>query len=267
MVPNETNLVWEVVTAFFRSKKSFNEQREKYERMVTNYARKKSVDRRELHLGTREVAGLLDFEPIEQLRNHYMRNLKDLSHRMFRTEGTIDSFDKYVSDIYHEVSILKEELYTVLTYAPAYEEGSQPDLTERDKILDEVHEFFPRKIEQIRNLFEKAQARLEEILPQFGENRIFVRSVYLFGGEILKKYSKNGLDGFYSRIYPSGGAVQGYLTVARSFYEAGFHQEADKALRKARAALKRSSFTEEEKKKKREEIKQLAKLAASALAD
>lgn len=266
MEANETQLIWNVVAAFFKARGSFDAQRQNYERMVEDYARKKSVDRKKLHLGTREVAGLLDFKVIEELRNNYLRNLKDLTHRMFRKDDSTDVFDRYVSDIYHEVSILKEEHYTVMTYAPAYEEGAQPDLTERDKILKEVHEFFPRKMEQVHNLFQKAQARLEEILPQYGKDRVFVRSLYLFGDEVLKKVNEGGLDGFYDKVYPSGGAVQGYMSAAHSFYESGFYDHADKALKKARAALKKSPLPEDEKKKKREEIKKLGKLASAALA-
>jgi hypothetical protein len=256
--------MWDITVEFFKAKRSFEDQRGKYEGMVKDYARKQSVDRRQLQLGTHEIAGLLDFKAIEELRNHYLRDLKGLSHRMFRTDDTTDSFDKYVSDIYHEVSILKEEHYTVLTYAPAYEEGAHPDLTERDKILEEVHMFFPRKVSQIHNLFRKAQARLEEILPQYGLNRIFIRSVYLFGGELLKKVFEGGLNAFYEKMYPSGGAVQGYITVARSFHESGFNEEAGNALKKARTALKKSSLSDEEKKEKRAEIKQLEKLTSSA---
>jgi hypothetical protein len=262
----EEKLIWDVVALFYKAKKIFTRQRENYERMVTNYARKKSVDRRDLHLGTREVAGLLDFKVIEELRNSFLRELKRLAHLMFRTEETTDLFDKYVSDIYHEVSILKEEHYTVMTYAPAYEEGLHPDLTERDKILDEVHEFFPRKLEQIRNLFEKAEARLEELLPAHAKDRIFVRSLYLFGTDILKDVRKDGLEGLYKKVYQAGGAVEGYLTVARSFYESGFNEQADAALKKAKSALRKSSMSEEDKKKKREEIKELAKLTSTALA-
>ena len=266
MAVKEDHLIWDLMAVFFTAKKSFGTQNQKYERMVRGYARKQSVKRRELQLGTREVAGLLDFKALEELRNNYLRHLKDLSHRMFREDNSTDIFDKYVSDIYHETSILKEEHYTVMTYAPAYEEGLQPDLTERDKILKEVHEFFPRKLKQIQNLFKKAQARLLEILTQYGQDRVFVRSLYLFGQEVLEKVGKTDLDEFYNSIYPSGGALTGYLNVARSFHESGFYEQADEALKKARVVLKKSSMPEEEKKVKREEIKQLAKITSAALA-
>lgn len=266
MATNDIHLIWDILVAFFKAKKSFTDQRVNYERMVLEYSNKMSVDRSELHLGTREVAGLLDFKAIEELRNNYLRELKSLAHSMFRKDDSTDIFDKYVSDIYHEVSILKEEHYTVMTYAPAYEEGLQLDLTERDKILAEVHDFFPRKVEQIRNLFEKAQSRLEEMLPQYTQNRILVRSLYLFGQEILQKAGEPGIEELYRKMYPAEGALQGYLEAARSFHESAFYELADKALKQARAALRKSSLTEEKKKEKREEVKQLAKLTSTALA-
>jgi len=257
MDDGKTQLISEIIAAFFAAKKSFEAQYENYERMVEEYAQKLMVDRQELHLDSKEVAGLLDFKAVEELRNKHLRQLKDLAHEMFREDDTTDIFDKYVSDIYHETSILKEEHYSVLVYASAYEEGAATDLTERDKILEEVHEFLPRKLHQIANLFEKAQARLEEILPQYGEERVFVRSLYLFGAELLQGIYKGGLEEFYGKVYPSGGPVEGYLTVARSFYESGFQEQAGAALRKARAVLKKSELGEEEKKRKSREITQL----------
>lgn len=259
MKEDEKNLLWEIITKFFVAKKSFMAQHENYDRLVKSYAKKQSVDRRQLQLGTREVAGLLDFKSIEELRNHHLRELKRLSHEMYRTEEITDLFDKYVSDIYHEISILKEEHYTVLTYAPAYEEGQQGDLTERDKILEEVHEFFPRKMEQVNGLFQKAQARLEDLLPEYGQDRVFIRSMFLFGDKLLKGVYKNGLVDLYEKVYPKGGAAEGYLTVARSFHESGFEEQTEQALKKAKAALKKASCSESTKKRLREEIKQLGK--------
>jgi hypothetical protein len=266
MKEDHKNLLWEIVTKFFVAKKSFMVQHTNYDRLVKSYAKKQSVDRRQLQLGTREVAGLLDFKSIEELRNHHLRELKRLSHEMYRTEEITDLFDKYVSDIYHEISILKEEHYTVLTYAPAYEEGQQGDLTERDKILEEVHEFFPRKMEQVNSLFQKAQIRLEELLPEYGQDRVLVRSMYLFGDKLLKGLYKNGLVDLYKKVYTKGGAVEGFLTAARSFHESGFDEQAEQALKKAKAALKKASCSENEKKRLREEIKQLGKETAVAQA-
>ncbi len=259
MKEDEKNLLWELVNKFFVAKKSFEAQNDNYERLVKNYAKKKSVDRRRLQLDTREVAGLLDFKSIEELRNHHLRELKRLSHEMFRTEEITDLFDKYVSDIYHEISILKEEHYTVLTYAPAYEEGQQSDLTERDKILQEVHEFFPRKMLQVASLFQKAQSRLEGLLAEYGQDCVFIRSMFLFGDKLLKGTYKNGLADLYEKVYPEGGATEGYITVAHSFHESGFDEQAEQALKKAKAALKKASCSENAKKKLREQIKQLAK--------
>jgi len=259
MKTDDKNLLWETVAKFFAAKKSFRAQNDNYEHLVKSYAKRQSVDRRRLQLGTREVAGLLDFKSIEELRNHHLRELKRLSHEMFRTEEITDLFDKYVSDIYHEISILKEEHYTVLTYASAYEEGQQGDLTERDKILEEVHEFFPRKMEQVDGLFRKAQARLEELLPEYGQDRVFVRSMFLFGEKLFADVYKGGLTDFYQRVYPQGGAAEGYLTAGRSLHESGFDEQASEALKKAKAALRKASCSDKEKKRLREEIKLLEK--------
>ena len=67
---------------------------------------------------------MLEFKSLESLRDDYIQELKDLCHDVFRTADRTDPLDRYVSDIFHEVSILKEEHYTVKTYAPQYERDS-----------------------------------------------------------------------------------------------------------------------------------------------
>jgi len=266
MDKNNSSLIWEIVSTFFISKRIYQAQYRNYERMVRAFAREFETPREKLKLSSEEVAALLDFKEIEHLRNVHLRKLKDLSHQMFRTDEATDLFDKYVSDIYHEISILKEEHYMVSTYAPLYEEEHQLDLTERDKILNEVHEFFPQKTRDIHKLFQKAQRRLDRIIPEYGRERVFVRSLYLFGDELLKGVYRGGLEGFYRKIYGQYGAAKGYIIAARSFYESGFYEQAQNALKKARAALKEDPrLADDIRKELKEEIKRLDKQTQAAL--
>ncbi len=230
--------LWFLVEEFYTSRIIFNEIYERYERMVLKYARERGVDRKVLRLNAVEVSGLLNFKELEDLRNNHLFPLKNLSHALFRGADSTDKFDRYLSDVYHEISILKEEQYKVRAYAPEYERAQEQE--ELDTILAEVHEFFPQKVHHIHNLFRKAQGRLEEILPAHSRERVLIRSLYLYGGDLLAAVYAGGLDDLYAVIYPVGGAAEAYMEVARSFLESGFADEGREALRKVIDAVDRT---------------------------
>src|SRR5438477_5368895 len=149
---------WDLIFHFFEAQRQFRETYDTYETKVLQYAEERSVDRRFLRLSAEEVSGLLDFRKLENLRNDELEALKAVSHNIFRNEDSTDPFDRYVSQIFHELSILKEEQYKVSTFAPEYKKLEER--AEYESILDEVHEAFPRQVHGIYELFRKAEERL-----------------------------------------------------------------------------------------------------------
>jgi hypothetical protein len=224
---------WDLITHFFEAQRQFRETYDTYETKVLQYAEERGVDRRFLRLSAEEVSGLLDFRKLEHLRNEELEALKTVSHNIFRNEDSTDPFDRYISQIFHELSILKEEQYKVSTFAPEYRKREEK--AEYESILDEVHEAFPRQVHGIYDLFQKAQGRLEELMPHFArgsKGKITIRSVYLFGDETFRGFYPNGIEDVYRIIYP-GGALEGYTDVAKSFMESGFREYGIEALEKA----------------------------------
>ena len=76
-----------------------------------------------------------------------------------------------------------------------------------------------------------------------GLDRVVVRSAYLFGGRIARgvwEEEAPPLESLYARMYPAGGAAQGYLEAGRSFLASGFAPEAEAALGSAVRAGKRA---------------------------
>lgn len=227
------NDFWDLISIFFEAARLFRETYETYETKVLQYAEERGVDRRFLRLTAEEVAGLLDFKKLEHLRNDQLQALKTIAHKIFRAEDSTDPLDRYISQIFHELSILKEEQYKVSTFAPEYRAREEQQAYE--SILDEVHEAFPRQVHGIYDLFKKAQARLEELLahPHFARDKVTLRSIYLFGDETFRGFYPNGTEDVLAIMFPQGGAVEGYLTIAKSFLESGFREYAIEALEKA----------------------------------
>lgn len=224
---------WDLISHFFAARKLYLVTYERYETLVLHHAEEQGVDRRVLRLPAEQVAGLLDFRKLEVLRDGEMFALKTVSHNIFRNATSTDPFDRYVSQMFHELSILKEEQYRIATLVPLIQKEGHAN--EVNAILDEVHQVFPRFVHGIYELFEKAQDRLEELLPRFTDGpqgKVTIRSLYLFGDETFRGSYANGIEDVYELIY-EGGAVEGYLAVARSFAESGFREYAIEALEKA----------------------------------
>lgn len=224
--------IWTIFELFYRSHQVFREQFDDYERRVLEHSRRTGIPRADLRLNSTELANLLNLKSLERLRDGYLHKLKDLCHLVFRGHDRTDLLDRYVSDIFHEISILKEEHYNVKTYAPLYEKDAAE--VELRHILHEAHEIFPQALTHIRYLFGRAQARIEEHLPSFTRIRLFIRSLYLHRDDFVSAAYPEGLERFYSLMYPLG-PLEGYYEVGLSFYLSGFFAEALAAFRSARA--------------------------------
>ncbi|MBI4577347.1 MAG: hypothetical protein HY722_13895 [Planctomycetes bacterium] len=222
---------WFLFQEFFRSRGKFASIHAAYEGEVLRFARERGVDRKDLRLDVDEVSRLLDFRELERLRNRHMFPLKEIAHGLFRGQGTTDVLDRYLSDIFHEVSILKEEQYKAKDTAPGYR--GIHDQEEVENILAEVHEAFPQKVHHISSLFGKAQERIEALLPLHAHDKVFCRSLYLHGPALLRKAYPRGVEDVYRILYPAGGPGEGYLVVGQSFLEAGFLDQAREALTRA----------------------------------
>jgi HEPN domain-containing protein len=240
----------------------FLDQYEAYQARVTEFSEKLGVERHKLKLRASEIATLINQTKLGRLRDVDLFQLKELSHVLFRTPSGNDDFDRFVSEIYHELSVLREEHYSIETYIPAYEEGPHKSIAET--MLDEADELFPRKMNAVYELFDKAKSRLEELLPAWKRDPVFVRSLYLFASDFLPKIYSDGLEEIYAVIYPKFKAAEGYYEVARSFHQSGFYDRAQRALRKAKVKLANGKVTEGDSAEFRKDIEELARKIGDA---
>ena len=224
---NRQELQWKLLRSFFRSRAAFLALFDRYEERVAEFSEQLATERSRLKLPADELQSLLDFKSLEQLRDREISKLKEAAHELFRNADSTDRLDHFISNIYHEISILKEEHYTLK------EDFVRMDKTEYDRFFREVAEFYPKRLRHVKNLYQKAMRRLEAILPEMAEERIVVRSLYLFGQDLLEGTYRGGLPGLYNHMYPELGDVGGYAMAGRSFLESGFTEEALQAFRDA----------------------------------
>ena len=228
---------WILLRAFYQGYRSFHALFEQYELRVVAFTQKYGKDRRELQLPAEELLSLFDSHALLALRNDNLKTVRETSHQVFGHERP-DPFDNHVTNIYHEVSILKEEEWTLR------EQAGNEDPKEYERYYREVNFYYPKRLKHVRNLYGKARKRLEKLLPAMGRNTIVIRSSYLFGEKLFDGVYARGLDEFYEYLYPEGGALTGYSVVGDSFLEGGFGPEAasayDRAIAAARAAHERA---------------------------
>lgn len=216
---------FDLVTTFLGSRRDFDVLFQSYERTVLELARERGVDRRHLQLPAHEVGALLDFDALNELFEARLVPLRALARLVLRDQGTTDPFDRYVHDIFHEIAILREEHLEVVEYGAE----SLDDLYSQP-VLDEVHEYFPKRLKRVNRLFEHAHERLLSLVAAFSYNKVFIRSLFLFGADW---FDADQLRAFYGHVY-EGGLAEGLLVAARSFHAGGFSSQSGAALTRAR---------------------------------
>lgn len=225
---------WRVVRLFYESLAEFNVQREAYDARVLEIARERGTPREALRLTAELLGSLLDFKALERLRDGGLFELKDLCHQIFRSNNQTDALDRFVSDIFHEISILKEEHYTVKIYAPMHERAEDQEFLQI--ILDDAHEIFPKKMLHAATLFARARDALERHLPAMTKYPIVVRSLWLERDGFIATAYRDGIRHFYRLMY-LGGAAEGFFAAGSSFLDSGFVAQALEAWNLAEAEL------------------------------
>ncbi len=267
MPQKDEHRIWKVIELFYKSCLSFRHIHDEYEEKVTRYTAEKGISRERLELNPADLADLFEFQKLEELRDRYLWALKDFCHTTFRGSDNTELLDRYVSDIFHEISILKEEHYTVEHYAPLWARADAQ--REYQSIMEEAGRLFPQKVDHIDFLFAKARERLERLLIEFRELKILVRSLFLNRrGFVAECYAK-GIEGFYEIMYPENGPIEGYDRAGMSFFNSGFYANAIEALEEGLACSQRRekpcpgrariiASMQEHIKKSREALGQLA---------
>ena len=219
-----TPYIWTIIERFFQAQVFYMGEHDRYESLVAQYVKRFGIPRGDIRLEPEELSGLLQFKQLERLRDDYLSPLKDACHALFRTDDSTDYLDRLVNDIFHETSILKEEHYNVLTYGPHEEHDGHG--IEQETILAEAHDLFPIKVHRLRHLFEMARKRIEEILPSYKENRVLIRSLFLYRNDFVEDSYAEGLVDFYCVLYGRDRAFEGFRVVGDSFLDSGFYKHA-----------------------------------------
>ncbi|HVG94380.1 MAG TPA: hypothetical protein VND21_08025, partial [Planctomycetota bacterium] len=210
-------LVWDFLVAFYASRRAFLRIFKRYEARVMRFARDAGVHREDLMLAPQELARLFHTKRLQHLRDVRLEALRRFAHGLFRDAGVVEPLDTISSHIFHEASILMEEHQSVVRFQHF------EDPRRYAQLFEEVSGYYPMRLRRIRKLFADGLRRIEELLPEWGRDRVVVRSAFLFGDRVFRGVWEEGaLEGLYARMYPAGGAAEGFLEAGRSFHASGF---------------------------------------------
>ena len=225
--------IWKIIELFYRSFLAYRHIHDQYEENIAGICAKNGVSREALQLSPTDLAGLIEFQKLEDLRDRYLFTLKDYCHDIFRDRDRTDLLDRYVSDIFHEISILKEEHYTVKHYALFWARADAQ--AELQAIMEEALKLVPHKIQHIEFLYRTARERLETLLPGFRGQKILTRSLFLNRDGFIAECHPQGIEGFYALMYPEHGPLEGFMEAGESFFASAFHRQAKDAFELGRA--------------------------------
>ena len=223
-------LPWRIVEHHYWSRNLFQEIYDSYETRVGDFVATKGRAREKLKLSLEETRALFDSDMLRRLIQQGGHPLREVAHAYFRERDVAEPYDSTVSRIYHELSILKEEHLSVWDFP---RDGKTKEFA---RLFQEVSEYYPQRLGRAKDLFARAQKRFDKILPEFAADTIVLRSSYLFREELWPTNPRPALTRFLGKMFPDGGAVHGYRTVARSFFRAGFYRHAAECARMGAAS-------------------------------
>jgi len=253
---------WEIIEAHYASRAAFSVVHRGYESRVQGLVAERGMSRDQIRLTPAETTALFDTPELEALIDGAVGRLRMVSHAFFRESNIADPYDSEVSKIWHELSILKEEHLSVRDFP---RDGNVRAFA---RLFHEVSQYYPKRLRRVRDLFARAQKRLDALLPQFQEDAIVLRSAFLYRADLWPDSPQASLTRFLSKMFADEGAAEGYLEVARSFFKAGFFAEATECARMGVAtASKEAQARGGPAQELRETIREMDKLVSRADAE
>lgn len=221
---NDQITSWRMIKVFYNAfnffRKLENNFKENVRKPIANAMNKKSI------LYETFIEHLEPTE-LEDLRDTYLVELRNLSHTEFRSRKKMERFDIYISEIFHEVSILKEQKFILDHYFQRKDLISQSAI---QQMLRQTFELFETKMDHIAFLFKNAKVRLEEILPIYRNDDFILRNLYLEGPRLLKNFYQDPIKETLNFMFIEGGFSSGMIAIASSFSLGGFFEQGKKVI-------------------------------------
>ena len=190
-----------------------------------------SYDGMEVWVGTQENKGTL-------------WKLKDMCHDLWKDAEPAKNphkfmFDWIIGTLFHEAMKLKENLYVLMNYQPAYNalyfpenDPNNPD-DKCPSFFNEIADEINRGLKRILCLYDKGLVTLQTIMKKEKDNALLIRFILDERRIDLEKWnSKKGLGAFLHILVP-GGFDEALCIAGESYLEGSWYTEAKDAFEEA----------------------------------
>lgn len=215
---------WSLIKVFYQSFTYFNLLELNYQKKI-NLISLEELENNQYSF--ENFLKILDTSKLSYLRDKFLDRLRILAHNEFPRRKKIERFDVFISEIFHEVSILKEQKYILDHFYQRKEHVSQESLT---MVLCETYKLFQAKMRQVKSLFENAKLRLEEILLIYNKEDFILRSLYLEANDLCRNFYDHPYQEILKAMFPEGGLGQGLVATSCSFCMGGFYSHAKEVI-------------------------------------
>ncbi len=214
-----------IIKGFYQSHDFFRELETRFKEEGLSY------EGMERWVGTEEKRGVL-------------WQLKDLSHSLWESAEPDEHpdhfmFDWMIGTLFHEAMKLKENLYILVNYRPAYNDLYFPNKDEGNDshncpmFFNEITEEIGRNLKRIKCLYEKAFNTLYTIVKEEKENALLIRFILDEKHNNPEKWTQeHGLGTLLNEIFPDSIDVA-YCIAGESYLEGSWYTEARDAFEEA----------------------------------
>lgn len=212
-------ILWEIIENFYTSFCLFRAEYQRYERQIQHLCASKQVSRDQLlkRLSPEEAESLFNYQPYQKILDHHLEPLQKLCWQLVRESEHGELLEHGVRDIFYEISLLTTECYKVKVSSDKYAPNSQAP-----EPADNFPVFFPWKMLILLRLFNKTKEELEKLVAKYRDSKILLRSLFLFGEEVVGASYEGGFDEFLQKVYVECQVLEFYAKAAFSFSASGF---------------------------------------------
>jgi len=186
-----------------------------------------------------EKKGDISHETINKLLETNFRELKDLSHVLYRPQNKRQSdhnnqrlFDKILGTLWHELDKARDNIRLLEIYSNYVEpeNGTPVKSLNRldDQILKGAKKDLPRQLRRSKKLMGELLPLFEKIIPLYKGNEIILRTLYFSRHQLDSLCKPSTVEYFFPLLH--GSVATGYFMLIRSLAGSGHFQEAEKAL-------------------------------------
>jgi hypothetical protein len=183
---------------------------------------------------------------IDAVLEDHLRELKDLSHTLFRVEEPEERdmeqrlFDKVLGEVWHELGKARDNIRLIEVYTE--QDNNLKDRFIRSvswlekQVIASARRDLPGQMKRSRQMMEKLVSIFERILPVYRDNEVIYRTIY-FSRTSLDPYCDPEAISYFFRIMFNSVQV-GYLELIRSLIRTKHITDAQDAVKKLRAWVK-----------------------------